>query len=157
MYTQKEKKIQQNGTTLVMRPALTKIVRKSWEKHRTFPPIFSKWEYCCQNWRIIHQFWHKYSHFEKIGEHILPFSPNFPMIFVSAGGSHIHRILVRAFYFSYLIRNWNGQVLVINVESNVWIIQIRSYFLCIILGYHILDRFSIPHIPLELTSFDMDL
>jgi len=33
--------------------ALTKIVRKSWDlKDRQFSPIFSKWEYFCQNWRI---------------------------------------------------------------------------------------------------------
>jgi len=33
--------------------ALTKIIGKVEEKDRKFPPIFSKWEYFCQNWRII--------------------------------------------------------------------------------------------------------
>jgi len=34
---------------------LTIIVRKSWEKDWKFSPIFSTWEYFCQNWPII--FW----------------------------------------------------------------------------------------------------
>jgi len=64
------------------RQALTKIIGKyGGEKS------FSKWEYFCQNGRIIRLFWQKYSHFEKIGENILSFSPNFPMIFVSEGTS----------------------------------------------------------------------
>jgi len=33
--------------------SLTKIVRKSREKKKKKSPILSKWEYFCQNWRII--------------------------------------------------------------------------------------------------------
>jgi len=46
---------------------LIEIVRKSWEKDRGFSPVFSRWECFCQNWRIIRQFWQKYSHFEGLG------------------------------------------------------------------------------------------
>jgi len=50
------------------------------EKKTGFSPIFSKWAYFCQNWRII---WEKYSHLEKIGENFLYFSHDFLTIFVS--------------------------------------------------------------------------
>jgi len=36
--------------------ALTKIIGKIEEKNRKLPPTSSKWEYFCQNWRIIRQF-----------------------------------------------------------------------------------------------------
>jgi len=63
--------------------ALTKIIRKIEEKDKKSSPTFSKWEYFCQNWRIIRQFWQKYSHLEKTGEHFPSFSQHFLMIFVS--------------------------------------------------------------------------
>jgi len=62
---------------------LTEIIGKFGEKYRRLSPVFSRWECFCQNWRIIRQFWQKYSHFEKIGEGFLSFSSNFLMIFVS--------------------------------------------------------------------------
>jgi len=68
---------------LCLNPTLTKIVRKSWEKDRKPSPTLPKWEYFCQNWWIIRQFWQKYSHPEKTGENFLSLSSNFPMIFVS--------------------------------------------------------------------------
>jgi len=43
------------------------------------------WENSEKRQKIIRPFWQKYSHFEKIGEHFLYFSSNFPMIFVSVG------------------------------------------------------------------------
>jgi len=64
--------------------------RQLWRGRQTFFPGFlrmrmflSKWEHCCQNGRIVRPFWQKYSHSERVGEHFLSFSQNFPMIFVS--------------------------------------------------------------------------
>jgi len=67
---------------------LTKNIGKFGEKDRKPSPTLSKWEYCCQNWQIIPQFWQKYSHFEKIGDNFLYFFHVFLTIFVSVGGMH---------------------------------------------------------------------
>jgi len=64
--------------------------RKRWRKRQIFLPNFLKWEYFCQNWRIIiRQFWEKYSHF---GENSLSFSQHFLMIFVSVCYLHVHSL-----------------------------------------------------------------
>jgi len=62
---------------------LTKIIGKFGERDREFSRVFSRWECFCQNWRIIRQFWQRYSHFEKVGEGFLSFSYLFLMILVS--------------------------------------------------------------------------
>jgi len=62
---------------------LTKIRRKFEEGDRKCSPIFSKWEYFCQNGRIIRKFWQGYSHFENVGEHFSVFFSTFSHDFLS--------------------------------------------------------------------------
>jgi len=67
----------------ILSHTLTKIIGKFGEKDRKVSPIVSKWEYFCQNWQIIREFWQEYSHFEKDGGGFLCFSYDFLIIFVS--------------------------------------------------------------------------
>jgi len=62
---------------------------KIWRKRQKNFPIFSKWEYFCQNGRIIRPFWQQY--LRKFGKSP-SYSPNLPTIFPSVRTIHCFQL-----------------------------------------------------------------